>query len=93
MKKNKNSKNIGLGSGLSSLLGNEFETKAIFRDNNNNDKFKMVPVEYIEPGPWQPRKVFDKNEIESLAKSIEKQGVIQPIILKSQKNKKINFLL
>ena len=32
MKKNKNSKNIGLGSGLSSLLGNEFETKAIFTD-------------------------------------------------------------
>ena len=42
MKKNKNSKNTGLGSGLSSLLGNEFEKKAIFSDSSVNDKFKMV---------------------------------------------------
>ncbi len=34
MKKNKNSKNTGLGSGLSSLLGNEFEKKAIFSDSS-----------------------------------------------------------
>jgi len=31
MKKNKNSKNTGLGSGLSSLLGNEFEKKQFFQ--------------------------------------------------------------
>ncbi len=53
----------------------------------------MVPVEFIEPGPWQPRKTFDKSEIESLAKSIKKQGVIQPIILKSKKIRKMSFLL
>ena len=93
MKKNKNSKNTGLGSGLSSLLGNEFEKKAIFSDSSVNDKFKMVPVEFIEPGPWQPRKTFDKSEIESLAKSIKKQGVIQPIILKSKENKKNEFFI
>jgi len=53
----------------------------------------MVPVEFIEPGPWQPRKTFDKSEIESLAKSIKKQGVIQPIILKSKENKKNEFFI
>ena len=90
MKKNKN---IGLGSGLSSLLGNEFENKSIFTDNDSNDKFKMVPVEFIEPGPWQPRKIFDKDELESLAKSIKKQGVIQPIILKSKKYNKNEFFI
>ena len=92
MKKNKNFKNTGLGSGLSSLLGNEFEKKAII-SGSVNDKFKMVPVEFIEPGPWQPRKTFDKSEIESLAKSIKKQGVIQPIILKSKENKKNEFFI
>ena len=92
MKKNKNSKNTGLGSGLSSLLGNEFEKKAII-SGSVNDKFKMVPVEFIEPGPWQPRKTFDKSEIESLAKSIKKQGVIQPIILKSKENKTNEFFI
>ena len=93
MKKNKNSKNIGLGSGLSSLLGNEFEKNSVFSDNNSNDTFKMVPIEFIEPGPWQPRKFFDKDEIDSLANSIKKQGVIQPIILKSKENKKNEFFI
>ncbi|MDC0094059.1 ParB/RepB/Spo0J family partition protein [Alphaproteobacteria bacterium] len=93
MKKNKSSKNVGLGSGLSSLLGNEFEKKSNFMDNNGNDKFKMVPIEFIEPGPWQPRKFFDKDEIKSLANSIKKQGVIQPIILKSKENRKNEFFI
>ena len=93
MKKNKNSKNIGLGSGLSSLLGDEFEKNSVFSDNNSNDTFKMVPIEFIEPGPWQPRKIFDKDEIDSLANSIKKQGVIQPIILKSKENKKNEFFI
>ena len=93
MKKNKNSKNIGLGSGLSSLLGDEFKKNSVFSDNNSNDTFKMVPIEFIEPGPWQPRKIFDKDEINSLANSIKKQGVIQPIILKSKENKKNEFFI
>jgi len=93
MKKNKNSKNIGLGSGLSSLLGNEFEKNSVFSENTSNDSFRMVPLEFIEPGPWQPRKIFDKGEIDSLANSIKKQGVIQPIILKSKENKKNEFFI
>ena len=93
MKKNKNSKNIGLGSGLSSLLGNEFEKNSIFTDDNNNDDFKMVPVEFIEPGPWQPRKSFNKDEIKSLANSIKEHGVLQPIILKSKENNENKFFI
>ena len=93
MKKNKNLKNTGLGSGLSSLLGNEFKKNSIFLDSNSNDQLKMIPIEFIEPGPWQPRKVFNKDEIESLAKSIKKQGVIQPIILKSKPKQKEGYFL
>ncbi len=47
----------------------------------------MVPIELIQPGPWQPRKRFDKKELESLSKSIKNQGIIQPIILKTRKDK------
>ena len=93
MKKNKNLKNTGLGSGLSGLLGNEFKKNSIFLDSNSNDQLKMIPIEFIEPGPWQPRKVFNKDEIESLAKSIKKQGVIQPIILKSKPKEKEGYFL
>ena len=75
MKPKKNARPVGLGSGLSSLLGAEIK--------KNADNYKMIPVEFIKPGPWQPRKIFDKEELESLSASIKKQGIIQPVILKS----------
>ena len=74
MKQKKNARSVGLGSGLSSLLGAEVE--------KSTDKYKMIPVEFIKPGPWQPRKIFDKDELESLSNSIKNQGIIQPVILK-----------
>ena len=74
MKQKKNARPTGLGSGLSSLLGAEVEKKT--------DNYKMVPIEFIKPGPWQPRKFFDKEELESLSNSIKKQGIIQPVIIK-----------
>ena len=93
MKKNKVIKNSGLGSGLSSLLGSEFEKKSILSEEIATEKYKMIPIELIEPGPWQPRKSFDKNELESLSKSITNQGVIQPIILKTRKDKTNHYYL
>ena len=52
----------------------------------------MIPIEYIEPGPWQPRKDFDKIELEALAKSI-KNRVIQPIIVKEKETKNQYYLI
>ena len=74
MKQKKNTRSVGLGSGLSSLLGAEVE-KSI-------DNYKKIPIEFIKPGPWQPRKIFDNDELESLSNSIKNQGIIQPVILK-----------
>ncbi len=85
MKKKKNAKPIGLGSGLSSLLGAEVEKKT--------DNYKMVPLEFIKPGPWQPRKIFDKDELLSLSNSIKKQGIIQPVILKSNDTIKNEYFI
>ena len=84
MKQKKNSRTIGLGSGLSSLLGAEGE---------KSENFKMIPVELIKPGPWQPRKYFDKDELVSLSNSIKNQGIIQPVILKSNKNIKNEYYI
>ena len=85
MKQKKKTKTIGLGSGLSSLLGEEVEKKS--------ENLKMVPIEFIKPGPWQPRKIFDKLELESLSNSIKNQGIIQPVILKSVKNSNDEYFL
>ena len=85
MKQKKNARPIGLGSGLSSLLGAEVE--------KNTDNYKMIPLEFIKPGPWQPRKIFDKDELESLSNSIKKQGIIQPVILKSNDTIKNQYFI
>lgn len=41
----------------------------------------MIPVDAVRPNPDQPRQEFDPVEIESLAASIEAQGLIQPIVV------------
>ena len=85
MKQKKNARPIGLGSGLTSLLGEEVE--------KNTDNYKMIPLEFIKPGPWQPRKIFDKDELVSLSHSIQKQGIIQPVILKSNDTIKNQYFI
>lgn len=94
MKKKTNIKSNVLGRGLSSLLGQENDKKKnVFENNTNFNNYKLVPIELIYPGPWQPRKKFDKHDINSLADSIKKQGIIQPIVLKTKKGKKNEYYI
>ena len=70
--------NKKLGKGLSSLLGN----KADFNLENKKDNgLLLIPIEKIFRDENQPRKEFDKEKIDELAQSINKNGLIQPIIL------------
>ena len=70
--------NKKLGKGLSSLLGN----KEIIQNKTSDDKdLLLIPIEKIFRDESQPRKEFDKEKIEELAQSIEKNGLIQPLIL------------
>ena len=41
-----------------------------------------VPIEKIAPNPDQPRTQFKKEEIEELSNSIEKDGLLQPILVR-----------
>jgi len=93
MRRQKNIKTSGLGSGLSSLLGKQSDRSSLISDVDNPENYRMIPIELIEPGPWQPRKDFDKSELESLAISIKNQGVIQPIIIKEKKDIKNEYYL
>lgn len=43
----------------------------------------IIPVDGIVPNPWQPRRVFDEDEIEKLAGSIAEVGLIQPVIVRN----------
>ena len=93
MKRSKSPTLSGLGSGLSSLLGTQSEEPSFVSSETIVEIYKIIPRELIEPGPWQPRKDFDKNELEALAISIRNQGIIQPVIVKSKKDKENEYYL
>ena len=42
-----------------------------------------VPIEWIRPGKYQPRKTIDDEPLQELSASIKAQGVMQPIVLRS----------
>ena len=49
----------------------------------DKDKIIYVPVEDILPNRFQPRLAFDEKELNELASSIAKYGIIQPIVLRN----------
>ena len=48
-------------------------------ENVRNLNISYLSVDKIRPNPYQPRKYFDKQALEDLAKSIKEYGVMQPI--------------
>ena len=66
----------GLGRGLGALLSDEPEEKDI----------RQLKINEIDPNTEQPRKNFDDEKIQQLAESIKLHGVVQPIIVKKEKN-------
>ncbi len=45
---------------------------------------RMAPIESLKPNPDQPRKTFDKDDLDELAASIRDKGVLQPILVRTQ---------
>lgn len=41
-----------------------------------------MPVEKIAANPYQPRKNFDRDKLESLANSIRRNGILQPVVVR-----------
>ena len=53
---------------------------------NDGSGVKILKLRDIEPNPDQPRKAFEKDALEALAKSIKEHGLIQPILVRPEKN-------
>ncbi len=66
----------GLGRGLSSLLG----------DSNKKIQTNKVSINDLTRNKFQPRKNFNKDSLDELTSSIKEQGVIQPIVVRPDKN-------
>src|SRR5687767_9455302 len=64
-----------LGRGLGALLSAEGTATA-------TEDAGEIPIDLIDPSPLQPRSVFDDAKLDELARSINANGVVQPLLLR-----------
>ena len=84
----------GLGRGLSTLLGDSgIAAAANQAAPSDNREYQQIPVEWINVGPWQPRRKFDREQLDELAGSIRQKGIVQPILLRPTPNQPGRFQL
>ncbi|MCU4676232.1 ParB/RepB/Spo0J family partition protein [Catenovulum sp. 2E275] len=86
-------KKRGLGRGLDALLATSHSVKSENSpqaDENNQqvnlaaekNELHKLPIEFLKPGKYQPRKDMSPEALEELASSIRAQGIIQPIVVR-----------
>jgi len=81
----------GLGRGLSALLGDNAAT-AVAAVNTAASAgpeaaampigLRSIPVEWLQPGRFQPRRHFDEDQIADLVESIRDKGILQPLLVR-----------
>ncbi|MCP4866230.1 MAG: ParB/RepB/Spo0J family partition protein [Alteromonas sp.] len=79
-------KRRGLGRGLDALLATS-QSASRSEDgeavtSSQNSELRKLPIEFLQPGKYQPRKDMSPEALEELASSIRSQGVIQPIVVR-----------
>ena len=70
----------GLGRGLSALIGDE--VAAVRGEPAAARDVRTLPVAFLEPGRYQPRKTFAQEPLADLAASIREKGVLSPILVR-----------
>ena len=85
------SKRFGLGKGLNALIPEDtviLEPKK-GKDKNDDNGYSLIDINLIKSNESQPRKSFDDEKIMELAESIKSNGIIQPLILRKDKDEYI----
>lgn len=84
-----NPKNRGLGRGLDAIFGEDHPDSESAEDTMSaNDiidddlKRRVMPIEWLKPCNFQPRKYFNEDALGDLAKSIAMHGIIQPLVVR-----------
>lgn len=70
------SKKNALGKGLGAIFTDLMDNPA------DKPNFAMCGIEELSPNKFQPRKIFNGKEQRSLAASIKKNGILQPIVVR-----------
>ena len=95
----------GLGKGIGALLGGDndfapfrqpvgYVNKEVVgqRESQDTADILRIPVDMIEPNPFQPRMSFDQDALEELADSIKTLGLIQPITVRRREGNRYQII-
>ena len=95
----------GLGKGLGALLGDVDSVQSLrkpigyvnkeiagAKEPQDTSDILRIPIDMIEPNPFQPRMSFDKEALEELAESIRTFGLIQPVTVRHKVNGKYQII-
>jgi ParB family chromosome partitioning protein len=87
------------GKGIESLIPkkiNRVKEESASRRENKKEAIFSIEIEKIKPNPYQPRKEFDQNGLQSLAESIKDYGILQPLLvtrIEDKEKKEIEYQL
>ena len=73
-------KKRGLGRGLDALLGGDGDAAPSVLTQEG--ELRMLPIQQIQPGKYQPRRHWNDEALDELAASIKAQGLIQPVVVR-----------
>lgn len=68
----------GLGRGFDTLIPQDFDSDILL---DTNERIQKIAIEKIAPNQDQPRKHFDQQALDELAQSIQRYGVLQPLVV------------
>lgn len=91
MDKNK----IGLGKGLSAILGEiDEETNHVSAliEKKEVAGITFLPLDNLQPGKFQPRRVFTQDMLDDLISSIKTKGVLQPLLVRQIGNNRYEII-
>ena len=95
-------KKRGLGKGLDALLSTsraaqdrqsaveQAERDAVHQQQHG--ELRKLPIDWLQPGKYQPRKDMSAEALDELAASIKAQGVIQPIVVRAIDDKRFEII-
>jgi ParB family chromosome partitioning protein len=93
-------KSKGLGRGLDALLATSKSYSDKYNEENpaqlaaasESNELQQIPIEFLSPGKYQPRKDMADKALEELASSIRVQGIIQPILVRQLSENKYEII-
>jgi len=78
-----------LGRGLASLIGEQGPSQSRLPSEGVQ---RIVPIDQVQPGAFNPRKNFREDELNELADSIRERGLVQPLIVRESDDNKYEIV-